>query len=59
VLGLDTGPTGRLFDLRLHGQVLWSGGADTMNGSLAMTIVLVALVLTLLMVKPHAPAVRA
>jgi membrane protease YdiL (CAAX protease family) len=55
ILGLDIGPTGRMFDLRLHGQALWSGGADTMNGSLAMTIVLSALVLTLLTIRPTAP----
>jgi membrane protease YdiL (CAAX protease family) len=59
VLGLDAGPTGRLLDLRLHGSALWSGGPDTMNGSLAMTIVLSALVLTLMSVKPQAAPLRA
>jgi membrane protease YdiL (CAAX protease family) len=56
VLGLDPEPTGKLIDLRLHGSPLWSGGADTMNGSLAMTIILVALVLTLLLVRPQRTA---
>jgi membrane protease YdiL (CAAX protease family) len=59
VLGLDAGPTGRLLDLRLQGSALWSGGPDTMNGSLAMTIVLSALVLTLMSVKPQAAPLRA
>jgi membrane protease YdiL (CAAX protease family) len=54
VLGLDPGPTGRIFDLQLRGSTLWSGGADTMNGSLAMTIVLSALVLTLMAAKSQA-----
>lgn len=43
-LGLDPSPTGSLISLRLHGAPLWSGGADTMNGSLATTIVLIVIV---------------
>lgn len=38
-------PTGVLFDLDLSGPSLWSGGADTMNGSLATTLVLILPVL--------------
>jgi uncharacterized protein len=46
VLGLEPNPgvgaTGSLLDLDLVGSGLWSGGADAMNGSLAMTLVLAA-----------------
>jgi membrane protease YdiL (CAAX protease family) len=44
VLGLDPQPTGSLFNLGLTGPAFWSGGADTMNGSLATSLVLVSLV---------------
>jgi len=44
VLGLTPDPSGSLLTLRLGGAPLWSGGADTMNGSLATTLVLAALV---------------
>ena len=44
VLGLSPDPSGSLLTLRLGGAPLWSGGADTMNGSLASTLVLIALV---------------
>ena len=44
VLGLNPDPSGSLLALRLGGAPLWSGGVDTMNGSLATTLVLIALV---------------
>jgi hypothetical protein len=44
VLGLSPDPSGSLLTLRLSGAQLWSGGADTMNGSLATTLVLSVLV---------------
>jgi membrane protease YdiL (CAAX protease family) len=47
VLGLDPQPTGSLFDLGLAGRKMWSGGADTMNGSLATTLALVVLLAAL------------
>jgi membrane protease YdiL (CAAX protease family) len=43
MLGLDPQPTGSVFHLALGGPKLWSGGTDTMNGSLASTMVLLAL----------------
>ncbi|HEX7758114.1 MAG TPA: CPBP family intramembrane glutamic endopeptidase [Caulobacteraceae bacterium] len=43
------GPFGALVDLDLTGPSLWSGGADTMNGSLATTLVLGALILGLML----------
>jgi membrane protease YdiL (CAAX protease family) len=54
LLGLDPQPTGSLFDLGLAGRRLWSGGPDTMNGSLAATLVLGALVVALAL-WPRAP----
>jgi membrane protease YdiL (CAAX protease family) len=44
VLGLNEDPTGSLFNLKFAGARLWNGGAETMNGSLATALVLVALV---------------
>jgi membrane protease YdiL (CAAX protease family) len=44
VSGLNGDPTGSLMNLRFIGAPLWNGGADTMNGSLAATLVLLALV---------------
>jgi len=44
VLGLTPDPSGSLLTLRLSGAPLWSGGEDTMNGSLATTLVLGLLV---------------
>lgn len=44
VLGLTDSPTGSLAHLGFRGAVLWNGGPDTMNGSLAMTLVLAVLV---------------
>jgi membrane protease YdiL (CAAX protease family) len=41
--GADPGPYGAPFALDRGGPPLWSGGADTMNGSLATTLVLTAL----------------
>jgi len=38
-------PTGAILDVDLGGPALWSGGADTMNGSLATLLALVFLVL--------------
>lgn len=55
-LGLDPnpglGPFGALADLDLVGGPLWSGGADGLNGSLALTLVLTALVGGLLALRP-------
>ena len=50
-LGLDPTPTGGLISLHLHGPTLWSGGADTMNGSLATTIVLIVIVAGLTLIR--------
>jgi membrane protease YdiL (CAAX protease family) len=51
-LGLEAnpgiGPNASLFHIALHGDALWSGGDDRLNGSVAMTLVLAALVLGLL-----------
>lgn len=44
VLGLNPDASGSVLALRLTGAPLWSGGLDTMNGSLATTVVLGALV---------------
>ncbi len=43
-LGLAYDPSGSVLNLSLTGTPLWNGGEDTMNGSLATTIVLIALV---------------
>jgi membrane protease YdiL (CAAX protease family) len=51
VLGLSEDPTGSLFSLKFAGLPLWNGGAETMNGSLATVIVLVALIAALAAVK--------
>jgi membrane protease YdiL (CAAX protease family) len=51
VLGLNTDPTGSLISLKFAGARLWNGGAETMNGSLATAVVLVALVAMLTWVK--------
>jgi hypothetical protein len=48
-----------MIDLKLRGAALWSGGADTMNGSLATTIVLASLFLTLLTIKGAPQTARA
>lgn len=56
LLGLDLQPTGHLFDLQLRGTKMWSGAADTMNGSLATTIVLAALTAVLVLVGPSRSA---
>ncbi len=44
VLGLSEQPTGSLLRFGFTGSPLWNGGADAMNGSLAMSLVLIALV---------------
>jgi hypothetical protein len=44
LLGLNPDAAGSVLALRLTGAPLWNGGADTMNGSLASTLVLAALV---------------
>jgi hypothetical protein len=41
---LSEQPTGSLFHFGFSGAPLWNGGADAMNGSLAMSLVLVGLV---------------
>jgi len=50
-LGLDPNPGvggfGSLADFDLAGPALWSGGADGLNGSLALTLVLAAIVIGL------------
>ena len=43
------GPFGALVDVDLNGPALWSGGADTMNGSLATTLVLSTLIAGLML----------
>ena len=43
-LGLSESPTGSLVHLGFRGATLWNGGADTMNGSLATSLVLATLV---------------
>ena len=53
VLGLVPDPAGSLVQLKLAGPVLWSGGADTMNGSLATTLVLALLTGGLLLLRPR------
>ncbi|HZL00882.1 MAG TPA: type II CAAX endopeptidase family protein [Caulobacteraceae bacterium] len=61
VLGLDPNPgvpiTGSVFDLDLAGPALWSGGADTMNASLATTLILAGLVAAIMVSGPR-PASR-
>jgi uncharacterized protein len=51
LLGLEpnpgVGPGGSIVDLDLAGRPLWSGAAEGMNGSLAMTLVLLAGILLL------------
>ena len=44
VFGLSEQATGSLLRFGLAGSPLWNGGADAMNGSLAMSLVLIALV---------------
>lgn len=44
LFGLSEQPTGSLLRFSFTGSPLWNGGADEMNGSLATSIVLVALV---------------
>jgi membrane protease YdiL (CAAX protease family) len=50
-LGLEAnpgvGPSASIFHIALHGEAPWSGGDDRLNGSLAMTLVLAALVVGL------------
>jgi membrane protease YdiL (CAAX protease family) len=41
----DLGPTGSILHLALRGDPIWSGGEDHLNGSIAMTLVLAALVI--------------
>jgi serine/threonine-protein phosphatase Stp1 len=56
-LGLDpnpgVGPFGALVDLDLVGRSLWSGGGDGLNGSLALTLVLAAIVGGLVALRPR------
>jgi membrane protease YdiL (CAAX protease family) len=58
-LGLDpnpgVGPLGALADFDLAGRPLWSGGQDAMNGSLALTLVLGAIVAGLVALRPKRP----
>jgi len=54
-LGLDPNPGvgafGALIDLDLAGPALWSGGADGLNGSLALTLVLGVIVTGLIVLR--------
>ena len=50
-LGLAGAPTGGLVNLHLKGSALWNGGTDTMNGSLATTLVLAVLVFGLIVAR--------
>jgi uncharacterized protein len=57
LLGLNPDASGSVLALRLTGAPLWNGGADTMNGSLATTLVLAALVAGFALAHPsHHPA---
>lgn len=55
-LGLEPNPgigqTGALLNFDLAGPRLWSGGADNLDGSVAVTLVLIALGLGLLVLPP-------
>jgi membrane protease YdiL (CAAX protease family) len=55
LLGLNPDASGSVLALRLTGAPLWNGGADTMNGSLATTLVLSTLVggFALARTSPH------
>ncbi len=55
VLGLNPDPSGSLVSLTLTGAKLWNGGLDTMNGSLATTLVLTALVVSFLFLPTRHP----
>lgn len=44
----DLGPTGSILHLALRGEPIWSGGDDHLNGSIGMTLVLLALVIGLM-----------
>jgi uncharacterized protein len=55
--GLSPLSAGRVVEVTLQGPALWSGGAQGPGGSLAVTAVLIALVLSLAMVKPQIVAV--
>ncbi|MGA0603147.1 CPBP family intramembrane glutamic endopeptidase [Caulobacter sp. KR2-114] len=52
-------PVGAVADVDLSGPTLWSGGADTMNGSLATTLVLAVLVLLAALARPRGAPARA
>jgi membrane protease YdiL (CAAX protease family) len=52
-LGLTPEAGGSLASLRLSGDSLWSGGADGMNGSLALTVVLAIVVGALVLWGPR------
>lgn len=51
LFGLNPDPSGSVIHLGFKGLALWNGGADTMNGSLASTIVLLILVAWLALVR--------
>ena len=53
-LGLAENPSGSLVNLKLVGDPLWNGGADTMNGSLATTVVLLVMVAAAMLWKSKA-----
>lgn len=58
-LALSSTPTNGLVSLHLHGPAIWSGGVDTMNGSLSTTMVLAALVALLTVIPATRFAPRA
>jgi membrane protease YdiL (CAAX protease family) len=56
VLGLTPGASGSLASLHLAGGDLWSGGADGMNGSPALTLALAIVVAGLIRAGPGRPS---
>jgi uncharacterized protein len=59
VMGLNHDPSGSVLSLAFAGAPMWNGGPDTMNGSVATTIVLMALVAFFAVVGPRrAPEAR-
>ncbi len=61
LLGLDPNPgsppNGSIFNLDLVGAALWGGSPEGLNASLPVTVVMVALILPLLALRPGAPEV--
>jgi membrane protease YdiL (CAAX protease family) len=61
LLGLDPNPgsppNGSIFNLDLVGASFWGGSPEGLNASLPVTVVMVALILPLLALRPGAPEV--